>query len=237
MFASICRKTPALKVLAGSALLLTATACQHYAPNSRPERGSTEEITRAQVERLQERGATRTMPPSQIRIPTGIAQAPEVICRDWLNPCWEEGAAKGQAAAANVPALARVPRPAEAQTFRGVLPCDDPALQCTGQHATLTLFANQTWRAQVTYLEADGGAGEPTRLQGCWQRGLQDDRRLVLYRANGNLLGEFQASSNNTLQVLNPGDNPSSLHYTLTRQPDADLLGDAAPQAGRCATR
>ena len=190
MPASMCRKFTARAVATG-VMLLALGACEHYAPNHGPERGSTEALTRAQVQRIQDRGASRALPPSQIRIATGVAQTAEGACRDWLEPCWEAGA-DAPAPAANVPALARVARPADAQTFRGVLPCQDDAMQCTGQHATLTLFVNQTWRARVSYLNDSGAAGAPADLQGCWERSPGDARHLVLYHQNGNVMGEFR---------------------------------------------
>jgi len=224
----------AVRALLGGALLLGLAACEHYAPNERPDRDSTEAITRAQMERIQSRSATRVMAPSQIRIATGGFTQPEnAVCRDWLNPCWEEGA-DTPAPAAGTPELMRTPRPAPAQTFRGVLPCQDAAMGCSGQHTVLTLFVNQMWRAQLNYLDAAGRGSTPATLQGCWERSAQDERRLRLYHQNGSLLGEFQAASNNTLVFHATEQVSTNLNYTLTRQPDPDVMG-GQPQAVSCA--
>lgn len=232
MPATLSTNSPVLRMLAGAALLAALAGCQHYAPNSRPERDSTEAITRAQVERLQERGASRAMAPSQIRIATGGLTQPDdaAECRDWLSPCWEAGA--GSAPAAGTPGLLRAPRPADAQTFRGVLPCQEAAMGCQAQHATLTLFVNGSWRARVSPLDAAGRAGAPIEQQGCWSR-LGEPRQLALTLANGNPLAEFTADSVNTLVVRDPDENPGALRYTLTRQPGPELLG-GAPQNLRC---
>lgn len=231
MPASMCRKFTARTIAAG-AMLMALGACEHYAPNQGPERGSTEALTRAEAERIQDRGASRVFAPSQIRIATGPAQHADGACRDWLDPCWEAGA-DAPAPTVTVPALARVVRPADAQTFRGILPCQGDAMHCTGQHATLTLFVNQTWRARVSYLNAAGQSGAPADLQGCWERNPGAARHLVLYHTNGNVMGEFEATSANTLAYLSPEAQPVSLSYTLTRQPDPDLQG-GKPAAGSC---
>lgn len=232
MSASTCRKFTARAVLAG-ALLMALGACEHYAPNQAPERGSTEALTRAQAQRIQEHGASRALAPSQIRIATGSNLRADEACRDWLDPCWEAGA-DAPVPTTDVPALARIARPAEAQTFRGILPCQDEAMHCTGQHATLTLFVNQMWRARVSYLNAKAEASAAAELQGCWERNADQARHLVLYHANGNVMGEFHAASNNTLELISPEARPLSLHYTLTRQPEAEVLG-GKPAAARCA--
>lgn len=231
MFAPMRKKLPALRSVAGCVLLASLAACQHYAPNSRPERDSTEAITRAQAERMQERSASRAMPPSQIRIPTGFRQAEDGECRDWLNTCWESGTGSAHAAdQQGVPALARLSRPAEQQTFRGILPCVDTSLNCRGQHAVLTLSSDRSWQARIEYVQNGGTSGAPILQQGCWTRNADDPRQIMLYLANGNPFIELRAESSNNLVVLSEEGN--SLRYTLTRQPQAD-----APQgqaAGTC---
>lgn len=235
MPASLCRFIPAARHVAGLALLAVLAGCQHYAPNSAPDRDSTEAQTRAEMQRLQERSANRTMAPSQIRIATGgITQPDGALCRDWLDACWERGAGAAPAAA-STPGLARLPRPDGAQTFRGVLPCDDVAMGCRGQRVTLTLFENETFRGHVVYLNNDGSESQPAALQGCWARDAGEGRHLQLTLGNGASLGHYLAESVNTLVVLPPDDRPGNLRVTLTRQPDAELMG-GMPPAGRCRT-
>ncbi|GAA5236215.1 copper resistance protein NlpE N-terminal domain-containing protein [Verticiella sediminum] len=232
MPALLSGKSRIARVLAGAMSLATLAACQYYAPNAYVDPDSTEAVTRAQAERLQQSGASRSMAPSQIRIATGGLTQPQAgVCRDWLDPCWEQGA--GQVQSADTPEALRIPRPAEAQTFRGVLPCQDAAMGCQGQRAVLTLFANGTWRANVSYLDGAGRASAPTQQQGCWTRGFDNPRQLLLTLANGNPLAEFNATSVNSLLVRSPEDSPTALRYTLTRQPDPELMG-GAPQGLRC---
>lgn len=233
MPASLCRFIPAARQVAGLALLAVLAGCQHYAPNSAPDRDSTEAVARNEMQRLQERSANRTMAPSQIRIATGgITQPDGVLCRDWLDACWERGAG-AQTAQASTPGLARLPRPDVAQTFRGVLPCEDAAMGCRGQRVALTLFENQTFRGEVVYLNNDGSESRPAALQGCWARDASDARQLQLTLDTGASLGRYLAESTNTLVVQPPDDQPSTLRMTLTRQPDAELMG-GMPPAGRC---
>ncbi len=223
MSALMRQKMPALRALAGGALLLSLVACEHYMPNSRPDRDSTEAITRAQSERLQASGVGRVMAPSQIRIPTGFRQAEDGECREWLDTCWEKEAGQAPAASqAGVPELVRLSRPADTQTFRGMLPCLEDTMDCRGQHAVLSLSANRSWHARVNSVGADGKAGAASQLQGCWARGSQDPRQLMLYLASGKLLTELQAASSNNLVVVNSSEHANSLRYTLTRQPEAD---------------
>lgn len=231
MSASMRRNMPILKAVAGAMVLLGLSACEHYMPNSRPERDSTEAITRAQSERLQYSGASHTMAPSQIRIPTGMRNFDDGECRDWRDTCWEAGAGQRSAVdQSKVPALARMSRPADLQSFRGMLPCLDDALNCRGQQSILTLSADHSWHARVAYVGLDGNVGKPSLLRGCWSRAAQDPQRIVLHLANGNLLAELVASSSNVLEVDSSQD--TSLRYTLTRQPEADAANAAA--ASRC---
>lgn len=217
------RKMPVLRALAGGALLLSLAACEHYMPNSRPDRDSTEAITRAQSERLQAHGPARMMPPSQIRIPTGFRQAEDGECRDWLDTCWESGTGDAQASGQeSVPSLARLSRPAKDQTFRGMLPCLEGTSECRGQHAILTLSEDRSWRARATPISQEGQPGSTSMLQGCWARDVQDPRHIRLFQANGNVLAELQATSSNNLVVSDQSEQSTSLRYTLTRQPDPD---------------
>ena len=218
MSAPMRKKYPALRSVAGCVVLASLAACQHYAPNSRPERDSTEAITRAQSERIQSYGASRTMPPSQIRIPTRLRQAEDGECRDWLDTCWESGGGRAQAAEQpGVPALARLSRPAEQQVFRGFMPCVDASLNCRAQHAVLTLSSDRSWQARIEYVQNGGTSGAPTLQQGCWTRNADDPRQIMLYLANGNPFTALRAESSNNLVVVSEEDN--SLRYTLTRQP------------------
>lgn len=221
MSAPMRKNLPALRSVAGGVLLACLAACQHYAPNSRPERDSTEAITRAQSERIHSYGASRAMPPSQIRIPTRFRQGEDGECRDWLDTCWEAGTGRAQAAdQQSVPTLARLSRPAEQQTFRGILPCADASLNCRGQHAILTLSSDRSWQARIEYVQNGGTSGAPTLQQGCWVRNAEDPRQIMLYLANGNPFTALRAESSNNLVVVSEEDN--SLRYTLTRQPQPD---------------
>lgn len=220
-----------------AAALLALAGCQFYAPNAPIDPTSTEGITQAEVERLQDRLASRTVAPSQLRIPTGGLLQVEVICRDWLDTCWEERGIVAVAPAADVPQLP-ASGPAPAQTFRGILPCLEGAEACVGQQSVLTLFANQTWRAKVSALQASGALQEPLMLQGCWQRAAGNPRQFVLRLSNGNLLAQLRATSNNQLVVhSNAAGAEGVLRHTLARQPDTDLLGDGFPQAQACTVR
>ncbi len=233
MPAPLCRITPAARLAAGLALIGALAGCQFYAPNSSPDPDSTEAQTRAEMQRLQNRNAVRSMAPSQIRIATGgVTQSDGDLCRDWLDVCWEQGA--GQQPASTTPGLLRLPRPDAAQTFRGTLPCEDAAMQCRGQRVALTLFENRTWRGNITYLNNDGSESPATAMQGCWVRNAGNPALLRLTLDNGSSLGDYRAESTNTLAVLAPDDRPSNLRMTLTRQPDAELMG-GMPPAGRCA--
>lgn len=219
MSAPMRKNSPVLRAIAGCVMLAGLAACQHYAPNSRPERDSTEAITRAQAERMQDRSASRAMAPSQIRIPTGFRQADDGECRDWLDTCWESGGGRAQAAdQQNVPALARLSRPAEQQTFRGILPCVGDSLNCRGWHAVLTLSSDRSWQARIEYVQDGGTSGAPTLQQGCWTRNADNPRQIMLYLANGNPFTALRAESSNSLVVVSEEDN--SLRYTLTRQPE-----------------
>ena len=221
MSALMRKNMPALRTVAGCVLLASLAACQHYAPNSRPERDSTEAITRAQSERIQSYSASRVMAPSQIRIPTGFRKGDDGECRDWLETCWESGTGKAHAAGQqDVPTLARLSRPAEEQTFRGMLPCLETSLNCQGQHAILTLASDRSWYARIDYVKAGGTSGAPTALRGCWIRNADNPREIALYLANGNPFTVLNAESSNSLVVAGEGD--SSLRYTLTRQPQPD---------------
>jgi len=229
MSASMCQQKIAQRVLVGVAAALALAGCEHYAPNVRPDANSTEAIARAQAERLQARGATRVMAPSQVRIATGGLTSGEATgCTDWLDTCWEAGGA-----AATTEGLPSVTRPAPAQTFRGVLPCTEAAMNCTAQHTVLTLFANRTWRAHINYLGANNmPMGEARDIQGCWNRTASNSRQFVLLHQNGNILGAFHATSNNTLVSSQSSD--SQLQYTLTRQPQPDAATAVAPNPAIC---
>lgn len=234
MSAPMRKNMPALRAVAGCMVLASLAACQHYAPNSRPERDSTEAITRAEAERIQARSASRAMAPSQIRSPTGFRQAEDGECRDWLDSCWESGDGRAQAAdQRSVPELARLSRPAEQQTFRGMLPCVEDTLNCRGQRAVLTLASDRSWHARVDYVDAGGTTGAPSMLHGCWTRGAGNNREISLYLANGNPFTVLVAESSNNLVVVGTGD--SSLRYTLTRQPAPDMV-QKAPAASCPAT-
>jgi len=231
MSARVCQIKGAGRALGVVALAMVVMGCEHYAPNVRPEAGSTEAITRAQAERLYSHSATRTMPPSQIRIATGglTSREESSVCADWLDRCWEElglTAEQGEM-------LPGETRPAPAQSFRGLLPCVEASMACTAQHATLTLFANHTWRARISYLdERNQPVGSATDLQGCWQRTADSPRHFVLIHENGNPFGSFVATSNNTLVWDQTAE--SRLQYSLTRQPENDARASVAPEGLRC---
>src|SRR5690625_4225557 len=78
-----------LRVGLAAAFVLAVSACQYYAPNTPVARDSTEGITLAEAERLRSRDASRSLAASQIRIPTGMTEVSDGLCRDWLDPCWE----------------------------------------------------------------------------------------------------------------------------------------------------
>lgn len=213
-------------------------ACQYYAPNAPLDPDSTEAVTRAEIERLQDRMASRSVPPAQLRIPTGGVLQAEEICRDWLDTCWEaRGIVAVPAPVADVPQLP-ASGPAAAQTFRGVLPClPGTGAVCVGQQAVVTLFANQTWRARVSAIQASGTVLDPIALQGCWQRDAGNARQFVLRLANGNLMAQLRAVSNNQLVVHTDAQGAEGvLRHALVRQPDIDWLGSGYPATGSCAT-
>jgi len=110
---------------------------------------------------------------------------------------------------------------AEAQSFRGVLPCAD----CAGQRVTLTLLPDQTWRLRRVYFGTPSGKDLSFTAQGTWERSGERGRQLRLIGdANEGGLYEFMSSSQ--LRLLDLAGRPvtSSLNYTLTQLPEADLI-------------
>ncbi len=229
-----CASSLRIGLIAGLALGLSA--CQYYAPNTPVARDSTEGITLAEAERLRSRDASRSLAASQIRIPTGGLTTDDGVCRDWLDPCWEElGIQEPQPQRGDAPQLPQAVRPAPAQTFRGVLPCLADAEACVGQRAVVTLFANQVWRATLAGIRPDGSQQEPVAMQGCWVRQAGQPRVIDLRLQNDNLLARLQAQSPNTLLVqADQSGIGSTVTLQLVRQPDVEWLGDGPPVGGSC---
>lgn len=212
-----------LFALAAGALLIAG--CSSYSPPPDAQSGLSIAEVQAQNQAMQtSRQASRA--PSQIQIATGgllQGNAENAQCVDWLDPCWEAGA---PAAATGLPQQG--PRPGAAQTFRGTLPCQDAAMNCTAQHATLTVFPDRSWRARITYFRGAEASGKPEVRSGCWERQPEPDgRRFALLLPNGNALAWLDAPSNNVLQWVPNDDQPSPVAYRLTRQPDTDPISNA----------
>ncbi len=224
-----------LRVGLAAAFVLAVSACQYYAPNTPVARDSTEGITLAEAERLRSRDASRSLAASQIRIPTGMTEVSDGLCRDWLDPCWETlGIEAAGPVDANVPQLPQAVRPAPAQTFRGVLPCLPEATACVGQRAVVTLFANQAFRATLAGIRPDGSQQEPVSVEGCWSRQPQQARVIDLSLPNGNRLARLQAQSANTLVVQEQAGAGSSVTLQLVRQPNVEPLGGSLPSGQAC---
>lgn len=225
--------SPRLFALAAGALLMAG--CSSYNPPPTAQQGLSIAEIQARDQAMQTtRMASRARAPSQIQIATGgllQGNADSAQCVDWLDPCWEAGAGTAPAS----PSLPQTgPRPGAAQTFRGTLPCQDAALNCTAQHATLTVFPDRSWRARIIYYRGAEASGKPEVLSGCWERQPEPDgRRFALLLPNGNALAWLDAPSNNVLQLVPNDDQPSAVSYRLTRQPDTDPIGTVPPSVCR----
>ncbi len=232
MSARVCHLFRAQRLLGIAAVGLLLVGCEHYAPNVRPEAGSTEAIALEQAGRLYSQGASRAAAPSQLRIVTsGLTSSAEdrQACADWLDACWE---AQGMTPAQEV--LPGTTRPAPAQTFRGLLPCTGQSMGCTVQHATLTMLADRSWFVRIVYLDQrNQPIGAEVDMRGCWQRAPGNLRQFMLTQENEAPFASFLATSNNTLAWDNSAGD-SRLHYTLTRQPELDSEALQATHGLRC---
>lgn len=109
----------------------------------------------------------------------------------------------------------------ETQSFRGVLPCAD----CAGQRVTLTLLPDQTWRMRRVYFGTASGKDLSFTARGTWERSGERGRQLRLI-GDANEGGLYEFTSTSQLRLLDLAGRPitSSLNYTLTQLPEADLI-------------
>ena len=114
----------------------------------------------------------------------------------------------------------------EPQTFSGTLPCFHPDMKCSAQRITLSLAPNGRWRARAAYLDQNSQNGPVQLDQGCWRGALMDPPRLTLLNAKGGVRAEMAMTTGNNLRLISlNGENPN-LTYTLTRQPDLDVISE-----------
>ncbi len=114
----------------------------------------------------------------------------------------------------------------EPQTFSGTLPCFHPEMKCSAQRITLSLAPNGRWRARAAYLDQNSQNGSVQLDQGCWRGALMNPPRVILLNAQGDTRAEMAMTSGNSLRLISlNGENPN-LTYTLTRQPDLDVISE-----------
>jgi hypothetical protein len=114
----------------------------------------------------------------------------------------------------------------EPQTFSGTLPCFHPEMKCSAQRITLSLAPNGRWRARAAYLDQNIQNGSVQLDQGCWRGALMDPPRITLLNTQGGVRAEMAMTSGNNLRLISlNGENPN-LTYTLTRQPDLDVISE-----------
>ena len=114
----------------------------------------------------------------------------------------------------------------EPQTFSGTLPCFHPEMKCSAQRITLSLAPNGRWRARAAYLDQNTQNGPVQLDQGCWRGALMNPPRLTLLNTQGGVRAEMSMTSGNNLRLISlNGENPN-LTYTLTRQPDLDVISE-----------
>jgi len=119
----------------------------------------------------------------------------------------------------------------QAQTFVGTFPCASESAECQAQRITLTLGPNGRWRSRSTYLADSRKPAAPQAEQGCWNVTGDRPARLLLLDAKNNSRAELIASANNVLTVKSYLGRPTTLAYTITRQPDLDPIDELAKQA------
>ena len=114
----------------------------------------------------------------------------------------------------------------EPQTFSGTLPCFHPEMKCSAQRITLSLAPNGRWRARAAYLDQNSQNGPVQLDQGCWRGTLMSPPRLTLLNTQGGVRAEMAMTSGNNLRLISlNGENPN-LTYTLSRQPDLDVISE-----------
>ncbi len=114
----------------------------------------------------------------------------------------------------------------EPQTFSGTLPCFHPEMKCSAQRITLSLAPNGRWRARAAYLDQNSQNGSVQLDQGCWRGALMSPPRVILLNVQGDTRAEMALTSSNNLRLISlNGENPN-LTYTLTRQPDLDVISE-----------
>lgn len=114
----------------------------------------------------------------------------------------------------------------EPQTFSGTLPCFHPEMKCSAQRITLSLAPNGRWRARAAYLDQNSQNGSVQLDQGCWRGVLMNPARVILLNAQGDTRAELAMAGGNSLRLISlNGQNPN-LTYTLTRQPDLDVISE-----------
>lgn len=114
----------------------------------------------------------------------------------------------------------------EPQTFSGTLPCFHPEMKCSAQRITLSLAPNGRWRARAAYLDQNSQNGSVELDQGCWRGVLMNPARVILLNLQGDTRAEMAMVGGNSLRLISlNGQNPN-LTYTLTRQPDLDVISE-----------
>ena len=114
----------------------------------------------------------------------------------------------------------------EPQTFSGTLPCFHPEMKCSAQRITLSLAPNGRWRARAAYLDQSAQNGSVQVDQGCWRGNMMSPPRVILLNTQGDARAELAMSSNNSLRLVSMNGESPNLTYTLTRQPDLDVISE-----------
>lgn len=114
----------------------------------------------------------------------------------------------------------------EPQTFSGTLPCFHPEMKCSAQRITLTLAPNGRWRARAAYLDQSVQNGSVQLDQGCWRGNMMNPPRVVLLNTQGDARAELSMTSGNNLRLVSMNGDSPNLTYTLSRQPDLDVISE-----------
>lgn len=114
----------------------------------------------------------------------------------------------------------------EPQTFSGTLPCFHPEMKCSAQRITLSLAPNGRWRARAAYLDQSTQNGSVQLDQGCWRGNMMNPPRVVLLNTQGDARAELSMTSNNSLRLISMNGDSPNLTYTLSRQPDLDVISE-----------
>lgn len=222
----------------GSALLLSACA-------SDPSRAYTPEhetsISDAQNQYQNIRGREALRAPSQIQLtlpergqarkageqPEAVAATsapavdPNMLPPDVLD-------AQGATAAVAAPLQDGSPWVRDTQTYMGTVPCyTGNTAACRAQRVTLTLSPNGRWRSRTVTVEPAQADAQPYTDEGCWRASGDQRERITLYDAKRtSSVASFSFSQGNALILRTLHDQPSTLTYRLSRQPDLDPINE-----------